>query len=633
MAAVTSGTDVPNRGTASAQDGFGLVSPASGRLLAVLTAIVAVMVFAVHYPALSANAQCFDDDTYLTDNPLVQNPSWESVRRLLTEVFRPTTVKGYYHPLGTLTIMFDYAMGGRPEDRRAFNRTALMLHVSNTVLIVLLMRLLFGQPWVAAMTGLLFGLHPLTVEPVVWLGQRKAILAGTLGTACLVLYVLWVRRRGWGWYLGSVVAYVLALLSKPTSMPLPVLMLLLAWFPLGRLNRRALVEKLPFYVVGGFFAIVTVLSHASTSVVAVGSGQGPLESLALACYKLIFYLAKICRPTNLSSCYSGPGTVSLANPAVLAGVVGTAILAAVVWMSVRWTRSVATGIGMFFLAILPTLGLVEYSWVFAFDNYVYLPAIGLLVLFAAVLRWGWGISGGGRHAAVRKGAIVAIVTLLAAAEARGTRAYLSYWRDTEALFRRMCFLSPDAYRARNNLALSLMQKGRLDEAVEQFRAALRANPQYELAHKNLADALVQKGRFDDAIRHYRESLRLEPRQEAVQYKLANVLHRQGDVDGAIACYVALLRLKPDSAVAHFNLGTLLMSRNRLDEAVFEFREAIRLKPDVAEMHNNLGAALFKQGKTDQAILHYTEALRLKPDFANARRNLDAAMQARHAGPS
>jgi hypothetical protein len=219
--------------------------PASNlRLLAVSLAIVCFVVTAAHWPALSAKAISIDDDQYLVDNLLVQNPSIESARRFLTEVLEPSTVRGYYQPLSMISLMCDYALGGRPANLRQFHRTSLALHTVNTALVIVLLYLLFGRPLIAAGVGLLFGVHPMTVEPIPWVGERKTLLAAFFALWCLILYVRFARKGSRRVYFGCVVTYVLALMSKPTSTPLPVLMLLIDYWPLKRLNRRTLLEKL-----------------------------------------------------------------------------------------------------------------------------------------------------------------------------------------------------------------------------------------------------------------------------------------------------------------------------------------------------------------------------------------------------
>jgi len=205
-------------------------------ILVILSLSVCACVAAAHWPALSAQALSFDDHEYMAENPLVQNPGWSSARRFLTEVLEPSTIGGYYQPLNMISLMLDYALGGRPDNLLPFHRTSLALHMANTALVIVLLYLLFGRAWVAAGVGLLFGLHPMTVETITWVGERKTLLAAFFALWSLIIYVYFTRKGNWKLYFGCMVMYVLALMSKPTSLPLPAAMLLMDYWPLGRGN-------------------------------------------------------------------------------------------------------------------------------------------------------------------------------------------------------------------------------------------------------------------------------------------------------------------------------------------------------------------------------------------------------------
>ena len=193
-------------------------------LLAVLIFITSLIVLAVHWPALSAKAITFDDEQYFVSNPLVQNPGWNSAKRFLLEVLRPSTVKGYYQPLTMISLMADRIFGARNDNLMPLHRTSLILHIANTALIVILLYLLFGNVWAAAGAGLLFGLHPMTVESIAWIGERKTLLASFFSLWSLILYILYTKEKRGKLFAGAIVMYVLALMSKPTSTPLPLLM-------------------------------------------------------------------------------------------------------------------------------------------------------------------------------------------------------------------------------------------------------------------------------------------------------------------------------------------------------------------------------------------------------------------------
>ena len=593
-------------------------------LLAVLLIVVCAVVLAVHWPALSAQALSFDDSQYLTKNWLVQNPSWTSARRFLTEVLEPSTVGGYYQPLTMISLMFDYALGGRPDNLHSFHRTSLILHVVNTALVIVLLYLLFGQAWVAAAVGLLFGLHPMTVEPIPWVGERKTLLAAFFALWCLILYVRYARKPNRSLYISCLAMYVLALMSKPTSTPLPLLMLLMDYWPLGRWKWTTVLEKLPFIVVGGISAIITYISQSSAAPALVAGGYGFERIPLILCHNIIFYLHKIIWPANLSSHYVFPEPLGLSDPMVLAGVIGTCILVPLLVISLRWTRAALVGWLFFFVAIFPTIQVLRFSNVIAADKFAYLPSIGLLMVVASLLNWFCGTGSAGKSI-VRRMAVTITVLVLASGEAVATRSYLVHWRDTLSLSEHILTKTPDAPQARNMLGLELQSQGKLDQAISQYRRALQVKPNYVEAHNNLGIALQLQGKPDEAISHYRRALQIDPGYVEAHYNMGITFRAQGKHDQAINCYRQALRLKPYHVEAHSNLGSVLSAQGKFDEAIKHFRQALQVKPNFAEVHYNLGLALKSQDKLDEAIKHFRQALQVKPDLAEAHNNLGLAL--------
>ncbi|MGB8226876.1 MAG: hypothetical protein WCE45_08460, partial [Sedimentisphaerales bacterium] len=288
-------------------------------LLTVLIIAVCAAVLITHWPALSAKAVSYDDEQYIFDNILVRTPGLASAWRFLTEVFEPSTVAGYYQPLTMISLMLDYALGGQTTSLLPFHITSLMLHIANTAMIILLLNQLFGRVWIAAAVGLLFGVHPLTVEPIPWASERKTLLAAFFVLWSLVLYIHFVRKGNRKAYLGCIVMYVLALMSKPTSTPLPLLMLLMDFWPLKRLKWQTILEKLPLFVIGAISAVITYVSQSLTLEVITPHAYGPMRVPFIVCHSIIFYLGKMVWPVNLSSHYPFPDPVGLSNPMVLIG--------------------------------------------------------------------------------------------------------------------------------------------------------------------------------------------------------------------------------------------------------------------------------------------------------------------------
>jgi protein O-mannosyl-transferase len=589
-------------------------------LLTVLIIAVCAAVLITHWPALSAKAISFDDKQYFVDNGLVRSPSLDSARRFLTEVFEPSTVGGYYQPLTMISLMLDYAIGGQTDSLMPFHRTSLLLHVVNTALIIVLLYQLFGQIWIAAAVGLLFGVHPLTVEPIPWIGERKTLLAAFFALWSLILYVRFAHRGDWKAYLGCIAMYVLALMSKPTSTPLPAVMLLMDFWPLRRLNWRTILEKLPLFVIGEISAIITYISQTGTAAVVMPEKYGVMRIPLVICHNIIFYLYKMIWPANLSSHYAFPDPLGFSTSMVMVGVIGTCILIPLLLLSLRWTRAAMTGFSVFFMMLLPTMQMVQFSNVIASDKFVYLPSVGILMILAAFLSWICA-DGIGRHKR-RCEAVAIIVLLLAGTESFGTRRYLACWKDTVSLFTHMAKVTPNAISPPYNLGAALAERGNIKEAIECFKKVLEIKPNDTDAHLALGNALADQGRYDEALSHYNKVLRLKPDNMDAYRHIAVILVDQGRFNEA----VTLLRkgleyyTPQHSFMLHLGLGTIYMQQGKFDEAIPELQIAARLRP-ASTTYNNLGVALFAKGRIDEAIECHKKAIRLDPKNAEAHYNL------------
>lgn len=481
--------------------------PAALGFLAALL-LVGALVAAVHWPVLSARAICLDDDKFIEHNSLVANPGWPSVWRFFSEVTRPSTVPGYYLPLSMTSLMLDHAMGGRPADLRVFHRTSLALHVLVTLLVVLILYRLFGALVPAAVAGLLFGSHPLTVEPVAWVGERKTLLATFFALACLLSYLQHARHGRRRWIVGSVALFALALLSKPTVAMLPLLLLLLDGWPLKRLSARAVVEKWPFFLLALSSGAVTLLSHQRT--VGIGSAVGPgLPGwLAQAGYLLGFYLMKLVWPTGLSPVYPMPAPLEVLQPVVLPAFLCACGVTLLCLVAARRTRGPLAGWLFFVLAIAPTLGFVKYSWVTASDKYVYFPILGILMVLAWGFAAAWESPRLGRPAG--RAALLGAALLVLLAQARGTRATLANWSDSLVLSRHIVEIAPASPAAHIRLGTLLEQGSTPDEALEHFRRAVELGPGRADALMDLGIALERQGRFGEAAVHLEAAVRCAP---------------------------------------------------------------------------------------------------------------------------
>jgi len=587
-------------------------SSADGRVVLGAFVLVMALVAAAHWPVLRARALSFDDRVYVTDNRLVTHPEWASVARFFGEVLRPSTIRSYYHPLSMTSLMLDYAMGGRPEDPRVFHRVSLALHALNSGLIFLLLFRLYGALVPAALVALLFGLHPLTVEPVAWISERKGLLAAAFSLLTLLAYVRAARGGGRRWLATAAAFHAGALLSKPTAMSLPLLLIVLDWWPLRRLSRRTIVGTWPFFALSLACGAVTLVSqHLGGSLVP----QTRLDVLQWPLrigYLLAFYVSKLVRPTDLSCAYLPPTPFVRSNPAVLSAVAVSGVLTALTVISARRTRSLLAG-GLFFvLALGPTLGFVSYTWMVAADRYVYFPVLGILLVLAyagaVASRATWA------HGAARGALWLLLAVLVLGAEWRGVRSALRSWTDTLTLARHMERLTPDAPVVQHFLGVTLETTSGGDEALRHLRRVVELAPEYSPGQYDLGVALARRGRIEEAIPHLQTAVRLRPESPVAAYALGSSLRLAGRLTEAEGEFRRVLRLEPNSPTALDQLGGMLLLQGRTQESVDHYRSAVAAAPDDPLLRLRLAQALMALGgNATEAADQLRWVARARPD--------------------
>jgi tetratricopeptide (TPR) repeat protein len=589
-------------------------------LLTILIIIVSIITLMAHWPVLSAHAFSFDDDQYLKDNCLVKNPSWGSAGRFFTEVLTPSTVGGYYQPLAMISLMLDYAMGGRENNLSTFHRTSLILHLLNTSLIIIFLYLLFHNCWIAALTGLLFGVHPMTVEPMAWISERKTLLAAFFALLSLVLYLGYIRKSNTKFKWGALGAYVMALMSKPTSTPLPILFLLLDYWPIGRLNRKTILEKIPFLAVGTISALITYFSQENTAGVQIYHG---FQFLLIPCHNILFYLSKFFWPVNLSSYYPFPAPFSLTNPSVFLSVIGACLLLAILIYSLRWTKGFFTGGLFLFFALIPTMGGIQFNDVIASDKYAYLPLTGILLVLCWVLTKVWrkktaGSSAGAKYRIpIIQMGIILVIGILAVAEIVTVRNYLVKWRNSGTLYGYMLKLAPQTPSLHFCYGKILSDNGQFDEAISHFKETIRLDPNYTLAYNNMGIIMMDRKQWDQAVDCFSKAIKTGPGFDQAYGNLGIILFSQGKCDQAMDLFRKAVELAPYNPDNCYNLASSLFQASQWDEAIFYFSRVIELNPGHTNSYLYLGLALTKQGKMDEASARFQELIRREPENANA----------------
>ena len=588
----------------------------------------------------------FDDPQLTYANSMVTRGSTvEGIRWALT-----TSSSSMWYPLTWISYMLDYQMYGiKPW---GYHLTNVLLHAATTVILFIALRRMTGNLWASALAALLFAIHPLRAEAVAWVGERKSPLSGLFFVSTIAAYVAYVRRPfSLARYLVVAGVFTLGLMAKPSVVTLPVVLLLLDYWPLGRtagMRDKGLGTGGAPHGLSSFISYLSslippwwlvvekiplVLLAAAGSAVAVWSQGGNVQSLqslpvptrvANAMISYMVYLGQFFWPVGLQAFYPRSGI----TPAWQVGAAAVFLVALSVAALLLWRKQPALLVGwLWYLGTLaPMIGLVAIGAHARADRYTYLPDIGLCIAFVWGLRWAvqqlfadWPYRGWLRGI----GGTLLVVGLMACAWRQ-----TACWQDAEQLWRHALACNPQNWFAHGNLGMVLGAQGRADEAIVQYRQCLEINPDDVDAHNNFANVLASHGQVDEAIAQYMKALELRPDFADAYVNLGNAVAGRGQMDAAMNCYRKALELKPDSAEVYTALGNALVGRGQLDEAIAHYQKALEIMPIFAEAHNNYGLVLAGRGQAEEAIAHYRKALETKPNFAEAHNYLGLALAGR-----
>jgi len=571
-----------------------------------LPVVLLVLVTVVLYwPATGCEFVYFDDPDYVTANLHINGGlNWESVKWAFLN-----PVAYNWHPLTVMSHMLDCQLFGlNPWGHHLVN---VLFHSLNAALVFALLKRLTGAIWRSLLVAGLFAFHPLHVESVAWVAERKDVLSGLFGLLALIFYTRYAQadKSASGAtkartvpahappsatldYMLALIFLTLGLLSKPMLVTWPFVMLLLDYWPLARFRPggvwRLVKEKFPFFALAAVAGVVAFMVQKQGGAVMASEALPFGARIGNALVSYCRYLGKMIWPGDLAVYYPFPGYWPLTKVLLAGGLL--AGLSLIFLVKRRQYPFLLMGWLWFCGMLVPVIGLVQVGAQAMADRYTYLPSLGVLILSV----WGgYELTRLWQHRVLWLS--VAGLTAMAFCMVL-TRQQLGYWKDSETLFRHALAVTENNALAHNNLGFALDEKGQTEDAISQYQEAIRLNSDYPDPHNNLGTDLVLKGRLDDAISQYQEAI----------------------------------RLNPDYADAHYNLGTSLGTKGQLDDAISQFQEAIRLKPNNPDAHYNLGITFGMKGQLDDAISQYKEAIRLKPDYPEARKNLMHALELKNA---
>jgi len=591
-------------------------SPAARRVRLGRLGLAALLCGAVLFGYLPAvhGGFIWDDSVLVTDNPMIK--AADGLYR-----FWFTTEAHDYWPLTSTTFWVEWRLWG--SSPTGYHVTNLVLHAIEALLLwAILLKLRVGGAYLAA---LVFAIHPVNVESVAWIAQRKNLVAMLfLLLATLSFLKTDADQEGHGrrprfglgdrWYWLSLAMFLLALLAKGSVATAPVLLLLLVWWRRRRVTTWDLVRVVPFAAIAAALVLVNIWFQTHGGAVPIRTASLGERLLGAGAVPW-FYLSKALLPVHLAFVYP-QWHVEVGNPLWWLPLLGAlAVSAALARFRETWGRPFLMAWAFFCVALLPVMGLTDvyfmkYSLVA--DHYQHVAIIGVI----AVVTAGWSEWRRRAPEPFGKAAFavaVVVVTTLLWLTVRQSATY----RDEETLYRATIRVNPDSWLAHYNLAVSLKAQGRLQEELAHLEETVRLRPDHAKAHNNLAISLLEAGRPAEALSHAEQAVRIEPDRPESLVNLGIVLSRSGRLAEAVGPLERAVQFQPDLAEAHYNLGLTLASLGRLPEAISAFEQKLRLNPDDADARFRLARALVRSDRPRDAIGHYEEALRLSPDGAEA----------------
>jgi len=604
----------------------------------------------------------YDDPKYVTGNRQVQaGLTRQGVVWALT-----TTTVANWHPLTWLSHMLDCELYGM--NPMGHHWTSLLFHVANSLLLFYIFQQMTGAIWQSALVAALFALHPLHVESVAWVAERKDVLSTFFGMLTMLVYLRYVKHPGCVNYLLVFLFFTLGLISKPMLVTLPFVLLLLDFWPLQRFQYK---EETPtpyrgerfdrqvfLKLIGEKFPLIVLAVVSSVLTYIVQSGGGGVKSfesfplnvrISNAFVSYVSYIIKTVWPYSLAVFYPHP-----AETLPVWKIFGAVLLIiGITFLAVRKSKQypyVAVGWFWYIGTLVPVIGFVQVGSQAMADRYSYIPLIGLFIMIA------WGISDLSLKWNYRKVLLPVAVGMILLALAVRTFFQVGHWKDTITLFENAVRVTDNNGPAHNNLGNALSaqgefekahfhlqtaleinpgdamvvfnlgknryDQGNIEQAMDYYKKALKINPGHAGAHNNLANLLADKGKIDEAVSHFQAALRTKPGFSDAHNNLAIAYSAQGKIDKAVSHLTKALKINPEDPATHVIFGNLLMAQGKFNEAMFYFAEAVRITPDNAEAYDFIGLILTRQGKFEGAEIFFSKAIQINPHFSKARKHLE-----------
>jgi tetratricopeptide (TPR) repeat protein len=602
------------------------------RVAAGLSILMAVLTVAGMGRVCADKFVDFDDDRYVALNPHVQ----DGVSIAGTSWAITSMDESNWHPVTWLSLQLDGSLYGARA--WGYHLTNLLLHAASAILLFRVLLAMTGAVWCAWLVAALFAVHPVHVESVVWIAERKDVLSAFFWMLTLLAYWRYTQALGRGRLGSALTVYALlvlplfgmGLLAKPMLVTLPLVLLLLDYWPLGRLGDgqsvraaqgvpwRLLLEKLPLFSLAVASAVITLMAQDRGGAVISVERLTIGVRLANAAVSYVRYVGKAFWPQRLAAFYPYPAPSVLGWSAV--GAAGLLALATVIVLRRRRHQPyLAVGWLWYMGTLVPVIGLVQVGHQALADRYTYIPLIGLFIMLAWVLGDGVAQQPGWRLP------VAAMSGAMLAACLAGSWVQAGYWKGGETLWRHALEVLQESDTAHNGLGVALLERGQTEEAIAHFREAVRLNPRMAEARNNLGGTLARTGQIEEGIAHLEQAVLINSHYVKARVNLGNAFLKSGQVDEAVRQFLIARETQPELAAVYLYLGEALTRQGRLREGEQQLRELLRKQPSNANGYHNLALNLKMQGNVTDAVQYYKEALRLDPGHAEAHVNLGAIL--------
>jgi len=590
----------------------------------------------VYTPALKNDFVNWDDGVYVYENTNIQSFNSHSLYWMLTSFHASN-----WHPLTWLTHAIDCALWGLDSSKH--HLTNILLHGFNSLLLFFLavglilrtkvnltsshlsrsqLRILTHVLLAGSVTALLFGLHPLHVESVAWVSERKDLLCAFFVLLSILSYLSYTSSSVFTkrslWFMISLLFFSCALMSKPMAVSLPAILLLLDLYPLRRLepyltkNLPLLLEKIPFFVLSIASSTITIIAqHAGGAVMDFKRLPLPVRLLNAA-HSPIFYLEKMIWPVELVPFYPFPKQIYPWDAHyIISGGLVLAITGICLWGVKQGKYLFFTVWSYYVITLLPVIGIIQVGSQAAADRYTYLPSISLFLLIGIGTAWLWQNGALMREMREMRGLMLFFTFIALSLLGYLTVKQIKTWQNSEILWSYVISAFPEKIpTAHTGLGNVHFKKGRLDDAIVEYKRALAIDPNYSEAHYNLGITYANNSMLDEAISEFKKALIINPNFTEAHFNLGVTYKKKDMLDEAISEYKKALNINPNLARAHNNLGLAYIKKGKLDESISEYKKALAINPNYAKAHYNLGIAYYYQAKYTLAIIHLDQALEL-----------------------